>query len=61
VLFDRLSQRRPSDVGRGQPRDWPLRIIVYDQRGKQPADIPGGGYLARTVRGTQAPRPIQAG
>jgi hypothetical protein len=24
-----------------------VRVIVDDQRGKQPADIPGRGYLAR--------------
>jgi predicted nucleic acid-binding protein len=46
VLADRLSQRWPGYIRRGQPRDRSLRVIVDDQRGKQPADIPGRGYLA---------------
>lgn len=46
VVLHRLEQRRPGDIGRGQPRHRAIQISVDHEGGKEPAYLPGRGDLS---------------
>jgi hypothetical protein len=45
VVADRIGQRRPGDVRRGQPRHRSIQIRVHHGRRVRPAHRPGRGDL----------------
>jgi hypothetical protein len=45
VLLHRLEQRRPGDIGRGQPRHRAVQIGVDHEGGEEPAHLAGRGDL----------------
>ncbi len=42
----RIGQRRPGDIGRGQPRYRAVQVRIDDEGGEQAAHLPGGLDLA---------------